>query len=132
MSLKIKSREKEAGVYVLALCGEVNTDTSADLEKEINKVLAHTSKALILDLKEMDYISSMGLSVFFRAKQALAEKKAAFFLTGVQPRVQKVFEAVKVLPECMVASLEQADECLDAFLDGIQKGRIDPKPPKEF
>jgi len=130
MSLQVKIEEREPGVYVVAPAGKVNTDTYAELEKKVNEVLPQ-AKAVIFELKDMTYISSMGLSVFFRAKAKLAEKRAKFLWVNPQPQVQKVFDCMKVLPDAMVASLEEADEYLDSFLDGVQKGQIDPRTPHD-
>lgn len=130
MFLQVKIEEREPGVYVVAPAGEVNTDTYAELENKVNEILPK-AKALIFELKDMTYISSMGLSVFFRAKSALSEKEAKFLWIHPQPQIQKVFDVMKVLPDAMVASLEEADEYLDSFLDGVQKGVIDPRTPHD-
>jgi len=130
MSLQVRVEEREPEVFVVAPVGEVNTDTYLELEKKVNEVIPK-AKALIFDLKEMTYISSMGLSIFFRVKQKLGEKNAKFLWVDPQPQIQKVFDVMKVLPDAMVASLEEADEYLDTFLDGVQKGKIDPKTPHD-
>jgi len=128
MSLEIKIQEKEPGVFVIVPVGEVNTETAPELEKKVNGILPG-AKALVFELKGMSYISSMGLSVFFRLKQAIEEKKGTLLLVQPQPQIQKVFDAMKVFPEAMMASLDQADEYLDKFLDAVQKGKIEPRKP---
>jgi hypothetical protein len=45
--------------------------------------------------------------------------------------VQLVFETMKIISDQMFASLQEADEYLDSFLDGVQKGRIKPHLPQE-
>jgi len=129
MSLQVKIEEREPGVYVVAPIGEVNTDTYRELESKTNELIPK-AKALVFELKDMTYISSMGLSVFFRVKSALNEKEAKFLWVHPQPQIQKVFDCMKVLPDAMVASLEEADTYLDSFLDGVQKGKIDPRTPQ--
>ncbi len=130
MSLQVKIEEREPGVYVVAPAGEVNTDTYLELENKVNGILP-TAKAVIFELKDMTYISSMGLSVLFRVKQKLAGQEAKFLWVHPQPQVQKVFDVMKVLSDAMVASLEEADEYLDSFLDGVQKGKIEPRTPHD-
>lgn len=128
MSLEVKIQEREPGVFLIELAGEVNTDTSPDLEKRVHPLLAQ-AKAFIFELKDLAYISSMGLSAVFKIKQAIEEKKGTLVLVHPQPQVQKVFDVVKVFPEAMMASLEEADEYLDSFLDNVQKGNISPRKP---
>ncbi len=130
MSLQVKIEEREPGVYVVSPDGEVNTDTYLELENKVKGILGK-AQALIFELKDMTYISSLGLSVFFRVKAALSEKGAKFLWVHPQPQIQKVFDVMKVLPDAMVASLEEADEYLDSFLDGVQRGEIDPKTPHD-
>jgi anti-sigma B factor antagonist len=128
MSLNVKVQEREPGVFLVELVGEINTETSAEMEKRVRPFLAQ-AKAFIFELKDLSYISSMGLSAVFRLKQAIEELKGTLVLVHPQPQVQKVFDVVKVFPEAMMASLEEADEYLDSFLDNVQKGNITPKRP---
>lgn len=126
MSLEIKVQEREPGVYLITPVGEINTDTALDFEKTSREFLPK-AKAFVFDLERMTYISSMGLSSFFRIKQSIEEKGGTILLVHVSAQVQKVFDVVKVFSEAMMASLEQADEHLDSFLDDVQKGKIEPK-----
>ncbi len=128
MSLEIKTQEREPGVLVVTPIGEVNTETAPAFEKKLREILPQ-AKAFVFDLEKMTYVSSMGLSAFFRIKQAVEEKGGTILLVHVSSQVQKVFDVVKVFSEAMMASLEQADEHLDSFLDDVQKGKIEPKKP---
>ena len=51
-------------------------------------------------------------------------------LVNPQPQVKLVFETVKILSDNLLASLEEADELLDSFLDKVQKGKIKPYKPR--
>ncbi len=129
MSLAIKVQEKEKGVFLIAPKGEINTETYGEFEKQAGAVIERAA-ALVFDLKDMSYISSMGLGAFFRIKQAIEKKNGTIMLVNTQPHIQTVFETMKILPDHMFASLDEADEYLDSFLDGIQKGKINPRPPR--
>jgi anti-anti-sigma factor len=128
MSLEITVQQREPGVYLVAPVGEINTETAPDFEKKLKELLPQ-AKAFVFDLQDMAYISSMGLSAFFRIKQLIEEKGGTILLVHVSAQVQKVFDVVKVFSESMMASLEQADDHLDSFLDDVQKGKIEPKRP---
>lgn len=39
----------------------------------------------------------------------------------------KVFDGIKVLPSLMMATLKEADDCPDFFLDNIRTGKTGPK-----
>jgi len=130
MSLEISVKETKEGVFLIAPAGELSTNTYEKLEKEINPVLA-SAKAVIFELKDLSYISSMGLRTLFRVKKAMEEKGGSFMLVNPQPQVKLVFETVKILSDNLLASLEEADELLDSFLDKVQKGKIKPYKPQE-
>ncbi|PIU40723.1 MAG: hypothetical protein COT00_00205 [Candidatus Omnitrophica bacterium CG07_land_8_20_14_0_80_50_8] len=126
VALDIQINEKEPQVYSLALKGEINTETYALLADQLKNIVPK-AKAIIMDMAQVTYISSMGLSTFFRAKIELEARAATIALINVQPSVQLVFDSTKFMGPQLFATLEQADEYLDKFLDGVQKGRIKPK-----
>ncbi len=126
MPLDIQVIEKEDQVYTISAKGEINTETHVTLAKEL-KSLVSKAKAVVIDMSQVTYITSMGLSTFFRAKVDLEARGATIVLVNVQPSVQLVFETTKFMGPQLFATLEEADEYLDKFLDGLQKGKITPK-----
>ena len=126
MALEIKISEKEPGIYSVILKGEINTETYAVLADGLKDIISK-AKAIVMDMEKVGYLSSMGLSTFFRAKLELEAHAATIALINVQPHVQLVFDSTKIMSPQLFASLEQADEYLDKFLDGVQKGTIKPK-----
>jgi anti-anti-sigma factor len=130
MSLAVDIIEKEPKVFLVTLKGEINTETHQSLEDRLKDTIAK-AQAIILDMAGVSYVSSMGLSAIFRIKLALEEKKGTVALVNIQSQVQLVFETMKVISDQMFASLQEADEYLDSFLDGVQKGKIKPHLPQQ-
>ena len=126
MPLEISTKETRDKVFLFALAGELNTTTYDILEKEVIRILP-SAAAIIFELKDLTYISSMGLRTLFKAKKIIEEKGGSFMLVNPQEQVKLVFESVKILSDNLLASLEEADELLDAFLDKVQKGEIKPR-----
>lgn len=62
---------KENGVLTLALEGRLDTNTAPELEKEIGAELTDDVKTLMLDLKDLEYISSAGLRVLLAAQKKM-------------------------------------------------------------
>lgn len=119
MALKITSKEKEAGVFVVSPAGSIDTENAPEFEQVLKKF--SQAKAIILDMNKVTYITSMGLSVIFKTKQLLEQRKSVLLITNLPARVQKVFELVKVIPEYVFATMEQADTYLDTFLANVEK-----------
>ena len=65
------TKNKENGVLTLALEGRLDTNTAPELEKEISTDMIDDVKSLILDLKELEYISSAGLRVLLAAQKKM-------------------------------------------------------------
>jgi anti-sigma B factor antagonist len=128
MALEVTVNEKERNVYVVTPKGEINTDTYQILEKQLKEV-SSKARAIIFEMGQVTYVSSMGLSVLFRIKLALEERSGMIALVNMQPQVQMVFDTMKILSPQIFASLTEADDYLDAFLDGVQKGTIKPPDP---
>ncbi len=126
MGLNIEVKEKEAQSFIVKPKGELNTDTYQILEDRLKELLP-VAKAIIFEMGELSYVSSMGLSALFRIKLALEENQGTIALVNLQPQVQTVFDAMKILSPQMFASLQEADDYLDRFLDGVQKGTIKPR-----
>ncbi len=130
MGLNISINEKETGVYLITPKGEINTETYSILEERLKDVLL-IAQALVIEMGQVTYISSMGLSAIFRIKLAIEARKGTIALVNMQPQVKQVFETMKILTPQMFASLQEADEYMDKFLDGVQKGTIKPQKPLE-
>ena len=65
------TKNTENGVLTLALEGRLDTNTAPELEKEIGAELTDDVKTLILDLKDLEYISSAGLRVLLAAQKKM-------------------------------------------------------------
>ncbi len=110
MALKINISKKDDGVFVVALKGSLDTETYLELETSLRPLFARSTKALMLDLKELEYISSMGVSVLLKSKRLTEEHGASFIMLNVQPQVNEVFKIIKALPDVPIfASMEEAD-----------------------
>jgi len=119
MGLKINIEKKEEGYYVVSLEGSIDSDTFVEFEKKIKSILNSSTTAIMLNMEGVTYISSIGFGVIFRTKQALEQNKGSLAIANIKPNVKRIFEAVKVIPELLFATLEAADEYLDKYIQWI-------------
>jgi anti-anti-sigma factor len=102
----------------VALVGALNTETAPGFEHSLQQVVAAGHKLIVLDMKDLDYISSAGLRVIFKgAKQCSAEGRR-LAAANRKPHIDKVFEILKALPDMAVFA---DDAELDEYLDAMQK-----------
>jgi anti-sigma B factor antagonist len=131
MSLTVKVEKRAEGVYTVIPNGRIDSETCFLFEEKIKPVINAGTKALILDMADLDYINSSGLGVIFYAKKNIENSKGTFLLMNLQPQIKKVFEIVKALPETPIfKNIEEVDE----YLDVIQQKEIEKKqtPPKNI
>lgn len=101
------------------LGGHLDTHTYQQADSALEPVLADPSVTLlVLDLSELDYISSAGLRTVFRARKALGARGGKVLVANPQPQIRKVFDLVKAVPFSEIfSSTAEAD----AYLDAMQK-----------
>jgi len=122
MSLTVESAKRPEGGYVVTPKGRLDTNTYLEFEKHIAPFLnAHTS-VLVLDLVDLEYLSSAGLRAIFKTQKNILANNGLFLMTRMQPQIARVFEIVKALPkEQIFTSIEE----VDAYLDVVQKRELD-------
>ena len=87
MTIEIKKTAEET---VIELAGRLDTTTAPDLDKTIQAELSDT-KNLVLNMKDLEYISSAGLRVLLGAQKKM-QKIGSMKLTNVCEEVMEVFE----------------------------------------
>ena len=123
--LKVIINSKELGIYTVSLFGPLDTITHTTLEKEIEAILTPSTKALILNMEGVNYISSMGIGSLFKIVNVMKGHNSSVVFTNLQPQIKKVFDTVKVLPEAIFTSMEE----VDTYLNAIQNKEIDQRKP---
>jgi anti-sigma B factor antagonist len=73
------------------LSGRLDTITSPQLEEALND-LPENINELILDLAELEYVSSAGLRVFLNAQKGMNEKSGKMTLRNVNDEIMEVLE----------------------------------------
>jgi len=122
MALGITITKKKDYVYSVDLKGPIDNDTHHNLEDELREIIDDNTKAIVLDMEGVDYVSSIGIKVILWAKKALKAKNANFAMTNLQPQINKVFDAVNILP--MFDIFDDMTEA-DKYIDQIIKDELD-------
>ena len=116
MPLTVDITRKPNGICVVKLYGRLDTTTYGRLESQLDPLLQASTKALIFDMAELSYISSMGLRTILAARKAIEGHGNTLVITNLQPQIAKVFEIAKALPnERVFSSVEEADRYLTAM-----------------
>ena len=109
--------DEKKSVARVALAGALNTDTAPGFDQELQTVVAQGLDLTVLDMKELDYISSAGLRVIFKAAKQTKAAGHRLAAANRKPHIDKVFEILKALPDMAVFANDQE---LDDYLDSMQ------------
>ena len=83
---------KEGGVNTFKLLGRLDSNTSQSFEKRLMDAISDGAKNVIIDFKELDYISSAGLRVILKATKTIKRQDGKIMLCSMQDYVKEVFE----------------------------------------
>ena len=86
----IKERTNE--VLTVYLKGNLDTNTSDDTLSQISESLDASTKKLVIDLKEVDYLSSAGLRVILTLHKQMIATKSSLIVCHANDTVMNVFD----------------------------------------
>jgi anti-anti-sigma factor len=109
---------EQKSVAKVSLIGALNTDTAPAFEARLQEVVAQGLQVTILDMKELDYISSAGLRVIFKAAKQVKAAGHRLAAANRRPHIDKVFEILKALPDMAVFANDQE---MDEYLESMQE-----------
>jgi len=113
MHVKVSLSNDKEGYFKVVPFGPIDSDTYMDFNDKITPLLAQTTKGIILDLANVDYISSAGLGVIFTIRKFLKEKNGDLLFCNIKPQIRRIFEIVNALPkETLFKNAEEADAYL--------------------
>jgi anti-anti-sigma factor len=123
MNLSITVLPPGKGSQRVAVGGRLDTHTYEDLDEALAPLLTRQLHSLVLDLSELEYISSAGIRSIFKARKALAGHGGKVLVVNPQPQIQKVFDVVKAVPlNDIFGSTAEADAYLDAMQRKVLQG----------
>ncbi len=118
MDLQIRTLPIAPTVVGVSLEGSIGATTYRLLDEEVSRLLAGPYKTLVLDMQEVDAVSSAGIGVIMKAKASAKNKGGDLAMRNLQPQVKRVFEIMSLVPALNV--FESRAE-LDEYLATIQQ-----------
>ena len=86
------SEDRKADTVVLALSGKLDATTAKTFEERILTRIDSGDPRFVIDLAQLEYISSAGLRVFLLAAKRLAGTERKMVLCSLQEHVRQVFD----------------------------------------
>ena len=88
MELIINNTDNEV---VARLVGRLDTPASQDIAADVQSLIEEAGKTIVLDCKEMSYISSSGLRIFLTLRKAAADKGGHIIVRDINDDIRGVF-----------------------------------------
>lgn len=95
MALNTRTQDNS---LIIDLAGRLDVHLASEIEDEINNLIkTDDSSTVILNLENVEYMSSSGLRVFVSLMRTLHEVSRNLKLSNLSQAVQKVFEVVELM-----------------------------------
>jgi anti-sigma B factor antagonist len=86
------SEERKADAVILVLSGKLDATTAKTFEDRILGVINSGTLRLVVDLSQLDYVSSSGLRVLILAAKRLQTVDGKIVLCSMKDHVRQVFD----------------------------------------
>ncbi len=99
--------------FLIKVGGYVDTTTSQELDRTIEELLKKDVIRFVIDLEDVDYISSAGWGIFISEIKSIRRKGGDIKLVKMAPDVFEVFELLEF--HRILKSYNTVDDALDDF-----------------
>jgi len=98
---------------LLVLSGQIDSFTAEEITKLIDVVISNEKFKVVVDLSEIDYLDSAGVSSLINSKLKLTKKGGGLRLAGLQGKAKEVFELAGLLN--MFELFEDRQQAFEGF-----------------
>jgi anti-sigma B factor antagonist len=105
--------EKSDTVSIFRPNGRLDSNTSQGFEQKVFDAISEGAKKMVIDFKNIDYISSAGLRVILKATKTLARDNGKIMLCDMQDYVKEVFEIAGF--DAILPIFPTLNEALESF-----------------
>ena len=116
-------------IAVIKVGGYIDTTTSAELEHALDSLLKAGMYKIIIDLGNVDYISSAGWGIFISEIKGIREKGGDLKLVRMIPDVYEVFELLEF--HYILRAFDSIEEAIRDFDRGGFEEKPAAPPPSE-
>ncbi len=114
IQVSIEKVDLSPDTFLIKVGGYVDTTTSQELDRTLEDLLKKEVNRFIIDLEDVDYISSAGWGIFISEIKAIRRKGGDIKLVKMAPDVLEVFELLEF--HRILKSYDSVDEALTDFM----------------
>jgi anti-sigma B factor antagonist len=95
--MRLQYHELENGIRLINLIGTLDLSGSYSIEVEFVRHCAGEGARVLVDLSEVDYVSSIGVQMLVNAANSIASRRGKMALLSPQPSVLDVLDLTGIL-----------------------------------
>ena len=111
-------------IAVVKITGYIDTTTSSELERVIQNLLREQRYKIIIDLEEVEYISSAGWGIFISEIKNIRNNHGDLKLANMSESVLEVYELLEF--STILSSVDNVTEGIQDFEGKIEKAPESP------
>lgn len=127
IQVSLEKAGPKQNISVIKVGGYIDTTTSAELEHSLSSLLKSNSYNIIIDLGNVDYISSAGWGIFISEIKGIREKSGDLKLVRMIPDVYEVFELLEF--HYILKAFDTLEEAIADFENGAAHSGQPLQPP---
>jgi anti-sigma B factor antagonist len=124
IQLSVEKAGFRNSISIIKVGGYIDTTTSSELEHALNSLLKAGSYNIIIDLGNVDYVSSAGWGIFISEIKGIREKGGDLKLVRMIPEVYEVFELLEF--HFILKAFDTIDEAIKDFEKNLAARGYEP------
>lgn len=113
INISFSRPEERPDVSIISVKGYVDTTTSVELEESLKRLLRKGRFNIVIDLGEVNYISSAGWGIFISEIKEIRENGGDLKLASMVGDVYEVFELLEF--QTILESYDTTEEAVSSF-----------------
>jgi len=93
---EVSEQSLAGGTGVIAVRGEIHVSTAPELSASLASALDRGITTLVLDLSDVEFIDSTGLSVLLNVLRRITQRGGSFAIVCTNPTVLRLFEITRL------------------------------------
>jgi anti-sigma B factor antagonist len=94
--LELSEESSDSGTHVINVRGEIHLSTAPDLSQRLSEAIDHGNAAVVLDLTDVGFIDSTGLSVLLNGLRRVTQLHGNLALVCANPTVLRLFQVTSL------------------------------------
>ena len=93
---ELSSESHGARTHVIHVKGEIHVTTAQEFSQRLDDAISQDATAVVLDLTEVEFIDSTGLSVLLNGLRKVTRQRGRMALVCTNPTVLRLFEITRL------------------------------------